>query len=622
MARQPALHRAAAAAAAPVEDHRLVVLGQHHRRGAHPADQLHPDHVPVQDKPCADACPGGQQQGGQPDAGPHPPPERQPAQTHQAQADQGGVAGVEGQLGPRPARHHPGPAVQQPHQKGRAPGAGPADGPQRRRQPGQGRGDAQHHHGLDQPEHRHPRQQSVGAGAQPPQHQHREGGRRSAEGDAPGLPKGVPGPGGQPHRQRPARSVLLPGGMAGGAAADQLRPGQGARHRRKGQLEADVADGITVEGAHPQPAQRQAGQGVGGGHQPDPQRPDADRRPRPQHRRGEPGDAGQQRRQHHRPQRSDPLAPHYSRVKAAPGRPGRGQLQPGQPDPQPPVEFPAHPAGEAGRQQPALFQPFSPVHARQGHPAQDGHVHPADHQHVGQPRRPVGAVQFAADAGAVPYDHGRQGAGFVPFQPLAQRLAEAALEPGRPGAEAGARAQPAEPALVPGQERHFVGVAAGPVCRGRRLQAEPALDLLPGTAQRQPVALAAEGRRLSVHLRYPQPGPDGGAGIALLDVLHRGGEPDRPPAVSRGQGVELRPGAGRKGQPQRRAQQQPEPPAPGPAPGQQHQQPQTKKSRKGPKARLRLKSSDQLRAQRTGKQHADRPPHPISGRTGAAAPGR
>ena len=65
-------------------------------------------------------------------------------------------------------------------------------------------------------------------------------------------------------------------------------------------------------------------------------------------------------------------------------------------------------------------------------------------------------------------------------------------------------------------------------------------------------------------------------------------------------------------------------PAAAQMPGQtpaQHGRP-NKESRKRPKGHLRLKSSHQLRGQRTGKQPADRPPHPISGGTGAAAPGR
>ena len=309
-------------------------------------------------------------------------------------------------------------------------------------------------------------------------------------------------------------------------------------------------------------------------------------------------------------------------METAPCGPWLAQLQLDQPDPQPPVKAGAQLAGQVCRQLLAAFQPAAAVPRRQGYPAQDGHVHPADHQHVGKPRRPVRAVQLGGDAGAVPHDHGGQSAGLVAVQRLAQRRAEPHLQPGRPGPETAARPHAPEPPLVLRQQGHPIGVAAGPVCLRGGFQAEPALDRFPRLAQGQAVALTAEGRGLPVRRLDPQPRADGGAGVALLDVLHRGGQPHRPAVVPFRQGAELCAGAHRKAQAQRCAQQQPEAIAAGPAARCQHQARKTKKSRKGPKARLRLKSSDQLRAQRTGEQRADRPPHPISGRTGAAAPGR
>ena len=73
VAGQPALHRAAAAAAAPVEDHRLAVLGQHHRRGARPADQFDLDHVPgLSHTPAPTPTAAASARAGQPRPGPAP----------------------------------------------------------------------------------------------------------------------------------------------------------------------------------------------------------------------------------------------------------------------------------------------------------------------------------------------------------------------------------------------------------------------------------------------------------------------------------------------------------------------------------------------------------------------
>ena len=249
-------------------------------------------------------------------------------------------------------------------------------------------------------------------------------------------------------------------------------------------------------------------------------------------------------------------------------------------------------------------------------------MHAADHQHMGQPCRPVIILEFPGDPARIPGDHGRQGPRRVPFQVPAEGLAQSLLKPGGPGPEPGGLSQLHEAFLVPGHKHFPVGVPARAVVQVGDFHHKDPLDLLPGAAGGQVVAPAAEVRRLFPGPGHPQPGPGGAVLVAVLDLLHRGGEGQPGVPVAGGEGVQPALGMDGKGQPQGLPCQQP---GEGMAPAGQLP-PQdgcpNKESRKRPKGHLRLKSSHQLRGQRTGKQPADRPPHPISGGTGAAAPGR
>ena len=495
---------------------------------------------------------------------------------------------------------------------------------QRRHHPGQGRQNPQGHQGLHHPQDGHPRHQSVGAGAHPPAHQDGEGGRRGADRDAGGGAQLAADVLFQP--LEPGRPALA--GAPGvvlvlRAPAGDFHPRQGARHRRKGQLEPHVPDGVAVEGAHPQPGPCQAGEGVGGGMEPHPRSPDDHRRGGPEHRGGAASDPRQQYCQPHRPEGPQPLGPDLSGVKAALDGPGPAHPETDQVHAQTAVEpGSCRPRNQQGQLLGGCQQGGGVPQPRQPQAAEDGDVHAADHQHMGQPCRPVGLFQIFGDEAGIPGDHGRQGPGLVPFQVPAEGLAEGLLEPGGPGPEARRRPQVHKAILIRRGEGVPVGVAALPVLGVGDIQHKGALDLFPRRAGGQVLAPAAEVCRLAAGLGHPQPGPDGAPLVALLDLLHRGGEGHLGPAEALGQVIQPALGAGKEPQPQRRPGQQPgqHPPPAGQTPA-QHGRP-NKESRKRPEGRLRLDGSHQLRAQRSGKQRTDRPPHPISGRTEAAAPGR
>ena len=212
-----------------------------------------------------------------------------------------------------------------------------------------------------------------------------------------------------------------------------------------------------------------------------------------------------------------------------------------------------------------------------------------------------------------PHHHGRQGAGLVLFQLLAQSAAQGLLEPGRPGPKAFPLPQHLKLTLIAGQKHHLVGVPAGAGLRGRGCQGENTLDLIPRRAHRQVVAPAAQLDFFPADGLHPNPGPDGGMAVALPDILDAAGQADQGAVIALGPLLQPGLGPGCKGHPQHRARQQAGPVAPGRSAQNPHTQADdNKESRKRPKGHLRLKSSDQLRTQRTGKECADRPPHLIT----------
>ena len=290
--------------------------------------------------------------------------ERQPAQPRQQEANEGRIGRIEPELCPRPAGHPEGPPVQKVRKKFGTAGDHPVERSQRRGQPQQGRSKAQQQDRLHEPEHRHTGNKGVEAGAQPPDHQHREGGRTGAARNAERFPHAAA------QSFSPLQNIMVhAAAFVGGvfrfagflrsdpgflAAAGQFRPGQRAHHRREGEFEAHIADGVAVAEGHPDARHAEGSQGIRRAADPDAHCADPDGHTGPEHRGRGPGDP---HHQHCHPGTEQDLgaAVGVAAQKLA-SAPCRGQM----------------------------FEEAA---------AEDGDVHSADHQHMRKPCAPVGSAQ-------------------------------------------------------------------------------------------------------------------------------------------------------------------------------------------------------------------------------------
>ena len=356
-------------------------------------------------------------------------------------------------------------------------------------------------------------------------------------------------------------------------AAHHGSTGQGAHHRRKGELKAYVTDGVAVARRHQNTGHTQRGQGIRRAVDPDPQRTEPDGPRRAQNRGRKARHAHQQQCQHRTEQRPDPAAGIAAQALFAAG------------------------------QQPA-----------QHIAAQDRNVHSADHQHMGKPRAPVGRAQLLGEMGAVARNHGGQHARRAGGHPLPQGGAQPLLEPGRPGAEGGALPQQRKAFLISSVQGNAIGqgIQAGDVIGC--FQRKAALDPVAGAAGGQAGALHPEGGRLPVHHFHLQDRPHPAGGIGRGDTLHLClqqdtaaivGGLDRIPFCLRGTG-------------QHKAQRSPQDQADAIAPGrtfaqtarQRPQQTGNKKCRKRHKtSRLRQKGAHQLQPQRSCAENTERAAH-------------
>ena len=351
---------------------------------------------------------------------------------------------------------------------------------------------------LHHPQHRNAGDHRPHADAQAPQHQHREGSRRGAGGNAGALCKTLQTLR-QPIKPRvPDRLLqILPGfdpkasvvGIPHPADAGTTR--HRAHHCRKGKFKADIPHRIAVDGGHQDACRRQRGESIRRAPYPHTQGADPHRHGSAAHRGRKAGHAHQHQRQQAFPDRA--------------------------------------PSAAAVALLPAIGQQNA-----QDIPAQNGNMHAADHQHMGKPCAPVGTAQLRRKPAAVAHRHSRQHAAGVPVHLPAQALAQFLLQAVGAGAEAATLAQHGELRLF-GQGLCLQGDA---VCVLRRLffhvrllQREPALHPLPCRAGGQLRTGYAEPRRAAVHAFYPQGRVHCVRKIVTVRALHLSSQQHGTPGV-------------------------------------------------------------------------------------------
>ena len=243
-------------------------------------------------------------------------------------------------------------------------------------------------------------------------------------------------------------------------------------------------------------------------------------------------------------------------------------------------------------------------------------MHSADHQHMGEPRAPVGRAEGRRKMGTVPGDHGRQHPGRPGGHPLPQGSAEPLLQPGCPGTEGAAPAQRHGVLHRFRRQHHAVGVEVLLSGHRRGFQRKTAPEPVACFADRQTGALHPEGHRFPGRLLHPQHGADGIGRPGGRHLFHFRFQQEGPAVIGCCQ--PFQPGAGvrRQAESQRCPQDQTDAVAPGrfPAqtPGRRKEQPGSKKCRKRhKKSHLRQKSAHQLQPQCSDAENTERPAHLI-----------
>ena len=237
-------------------------------------------------------------------------------------------------------------------------------------------------------------------------------------------------------------------------------------------------------------------------------------------------------------------------------------------------------------------------------------MHPAHHQHMGEPRRPVCCVERPGQRAAVPQHHGRQHPAGRLRYPLAEGGAQPLLEPGRPGAEPSALAQPGQLGNTLSLQNDAVRVEVQRIAVAGRFQRKAAPHPLAHRCFGQADHLHPEAFRLAVRLLHPEHRVHDAGVIAGGNALHLGGKADFPVGIG---GLHPRgplPGATHNGKAQQCPQQQADNNPSLLFAVQSPQPAQQQKSRKRQQSlHLRQKSAHQLRPQRSHAENAERPTH-------------
>ena len=231
------------------------------------------------------------------------------------------------------------------------------------------------------------------------------------------------------------------------------------QNRRKGQLKADVAHGVTVAGSHQDACRCQRGEGIRCTVDPHAQRTDPDRHRCTAHRGRKTGD------------------PHQHKRQQAAG------------------ECTAFPAA-------VTYFPLIGQDRAKDVAAKYRHMHPADHQHMGKPCPAVSVPKCIRKMGPVSYRHGSQHPAGAAVHAAAKRCTKPLLQP------VGARPETAalpQDRKVRGflrlhcRQRDAIGVPVHPLifCRGGQHKSPP--HLLPGFALRHLLTLHPEIRCRAVY---------------------------------------------------------------------------------------------------------------------------